>query len=99
MATEVFREDFGMTDKGAVVIVGKESYDDSGERKVYTYEVRHGVHTVAEGITYKRANDLAQAIADQAKPVRGAGATHVMPAAAGGSDQREPLFPQRWASY
>lgn len=63
MATESKRTDFGMTDKGQVVVIEKQSYDDAGENLVSTFEVRHGVRTVGEYATEKRAADVAKAIA------------------------------------
>ena len=63
MATETKRTDFGMTDKGAVVVIEKQSYDDLGQNLISAFEVRHGVRTVGIFPTEKRANDVAKAIA------------------------------------
>ena len=63
MATEVSRTNFGMTNKGAIVVIGKQSYDDSGEKLVTTYEVRHGVRTVDSGLSKTRAEGIAKALA------------------------------------
>lgn len=62
MATESAREEYGMTDKGQVVVIGKDSYDDSGEKLLTSYEVRHGVRTVAEGVSHKKAKAIAEAL-------------------------------------
>ena len=52
-----------MTNKGAIVVIGKQSYDDSGEKLVTTYEVRHGVRTVDSGLSKTRAEGIAKALA------------------------------------
>ena len=63
MATEASRTDFGMTDKGQVVVIEKSSYDDSGRNLVSVFEVRHGVRTVGEYPTAKAAAAVASALA------------------------------------
>ena len=63
MATEASRKEFGMTDKGAVVVIEKQSYDDSGRNLVSVFEVRHGVRTVGEYANAKSAGMVASAIA------------------------------------
>lgn len=62
MATESNRTDFGMTDKGQVVVIEKQSYDASGERLVSGFEVRHGVRTVGEYDSFKKAEAVAKAL-------------------------------------
>ena len=62
MATEAGREDFGMTDKGAVTVIRKTFFDDSGENLLESYEVRHGVRTVVEGVDLKKATAVAKAL-------------------------------------
>lgn len=61
MATEVFRQDFGPTDKGHVTVIGKETLDDNGKASV-TYEVRHGVRTIDSGLSKTKAETLAKAL-------------------------------------
>ena len=63
MATEVERIDYGMTDKGQVVVIVKGHYSDDGEKLIKTYEVRHGVRTVGEYPTRLGAVRVAQALA------------------------------------
>ena len=62
MATEAGREQFGMTDKGQVVVIEKQSYDDSGANLVSVFEVRHGVRTVGEYSTKAKAAAVARAL-------------------------------------
>ena len=63
MALEAGRTDYGMTNKGQVVVIEKQSYDDTGENLISTYEVRHGVRTVKEGLSKTAAETLARALA------------------------------------
>lgn len=63
MATEVERIDYGMTDKGQVVVIVKSHYSDDGERRIKTYEVRHGVRTVGAYPTRAGAERVAKALA------------------------------------
>jgi hypothetical protein len=62
MATEASRQQFGMTDKGQVVVIEKQSYDDSGDHLVSVFEVRHGVRTVGEYPTKSKADNVAKAL-------------------------------------
>ena len=48
MATEVERVEYGMTDKGQVVMTRLEHYHDNGEGKYFSYLVKHGVRTIGE---------------------------------------------------
>ena len=52
-----------MTDKGAVVVIQKQSFNDAGEKLVNAYEVRHGVRTVGEYTSRSRAEEVAKVIA------------------------------------
>lgn len=61
MATEVSRQDFGATDKGHVIVIGKETLDDNGKPST-TYEVRHGVRTLDSGLSKSKAETLAKAL-------------------------------------
>lgn len=61
MATEVFRQSFGATNKGVVTVIGKETLDDNGQASV-TYEVRHGVRTIDSGLSKTKAETLAKAL-------------------------------------
>ena len=61
MATEVKRTQFGMTDKGQVVVIEKGSYDDN-EKPVSVFEVKHGVRTVGEYPTKAKADAVAKAL-------------------------------------
>ena len=63
MATELARKDFGMTDKGQVVVIEKQSYDDLGVNLISTFEVRHGVRTIGAYDTQRAADAVAKAIA------------------------------------
>ena len=62
MASEVSRHEFGMTDKGAVVVIAKEQFTDDGESKFLTFQVRHGVRTVGDYKTFKAASAVAEAL-------------------------------------
>ena len=71
MATEAKRESFGMTDKGQVVVIEKESFDDAGENKTSVFEVKHGVRTIGEYPTQFGANAVAAALVGRVQePVR-----------------------------
>ena len=63
MSTEVERIDFGMTDKGQVVVIVTDHYTDDGETKYLTFVVKHGVRTIGEYPTKRGAVDVAKAIA------------------------------------
>lgn len=58
MTTELERQDFGMTDKGAVTLIKLNNSGDAGENN-FSYMVRHGVRTV--GIYPSRAKGEAVA--------------------------------------
>lgn len=53
MATELKRNQVGMTSKGQVVVIEKQEYDDHGSKLVSFFEVRHGVRTIG---SYDRAS-------------------------------------------
>ncbi len=61
MASEVSRTTYGSTDKGTVVVIGKETLDDNGKASV-TYEVRHGVRTIDSGLTKANAERISKAL-------------------------------------
>ena len=63
MASEVGRTDYGMTGKGAVVLIHKQSFTDDGENEVHTYMVRHGSHTICETGNKATAETVAKALA------------------------------------
>ncbi len=67
MSTELQRTSFGMTDKGQVVVIEKQSYDGSGDL-VSTFEVRHGVRTVGEYASSVQANAVASVLAAPVEP-------------------------------
>ena len=67
MATEATRTDFGMTSKGQVVVIEKQSYDDAGSSLVSNFEVRHGVRTIGAFDSYRKASAVASAIARENK--------------------------------
>lgn len=52
-----------MTDKGQVVVIEKQSYDDHGSKLVSFFEVRHGVRTIGDYDSFKKAEAVAKAIA------------------------------------
>ncbi|HSE43735.1 MAG TPA: hypothetical protein VLA89_00245 [Gemmatimonadales bacterium] len=62
MASEVSRKDYGVSDKGPVVVIGKQELDDNGNPLPTTYEVRHGVRTVVSGVSQSKADTLAKAL-------------------------------------
>lgn len=60
---QLTREDFGMTDKGAVTLIEiGGTPGDNGEPTAFKFQVRHGVRTVGEFDSYERAREVAQAI-------------------------------------
>ena len=74
MATEIEREEFGMTDKGAVVVIRKEkaadvdaTHPDTGAM-VSTFEVRHGVRTVGVYNTRTQARQIARGLVGAPEP-------------------------------
>lgn len=67
MSAEVGRKEFGMTDKGAVVVVEKTHFADHGPA-VSTFEVRHGVRTVLEGVGKAQAEAVANALVNNLPP-------------------------------
>ena len=62
MASEVGRTDYGMTGKGAVVLIHKQSFTDDGENEVHTYMVRQGGHTLCETGDKATAVSVARAL-------------------------------------
>ena len=62
MATEVSRQDFGMTGKGAVTLIVFNNSGDDDEPH-YTYQVRHGVRTVGDYASLMKGEAAARAIA------------------------------------
>lgn len=63
MATETKREEFGMTDKGQVVMITRQSYAADGITLVETYTVKHGVRTIGEYTAKGAAQTIARTIA------------------------------------
>ena len=61
MSTEVSRTEYGMSDKGNVCVITFNNSNDKGNA-VYTYQVRHGVRTVAEFTVKAKAEALARSI-------------------------------------
>lgn len=59
---EVGRKDYGMTDKGAVMLVAFEGTADPGEALPVRYEVRHGVRTVGSFETRAKAEAVAKVL-------------------------------------
>ena len=62
MASELKRNQFGMSSKGQVVVIEKQEYDDHGSKLVSFFEVRHGVRTIGEFDHEKTANAVAEAL-------------------------------------
>lgn len=62
MSVESGRTNYGMTDRGAVQLIERQSFSDDGEKKVYSYEIRHGAHTVLVTPNKKAAATAAEAI-------------------------------------
>ena len=61
MSTEADRKEFGMTDKGMVVVIHKQEFDDLA-RPIDLYEVRHGVRTLVERVSKAQAEAVAHAL-------------------------------------
>ncbi len=61
MATETKRQDFGMTDKGAVVVISLNNSADDGS-PVESFMVRHGVRTVGTYDSEAKAERVAKAL-------------------------------------
>ncbi len=64
MATEVSRTQYGMTEKGQVVILVLNNTGDDGEDNLI-YQVRHGVRTVADFTQKRHAESLAKALVSE----------------------------------
>jgi hypothetical protein len=62
MASEVSRKQFGMTDKGQVVVIHKSGFTDDGRTVVDAFEVRHGVRTIGEYPSSFKAEAVAKAL-------------------------------------
>ena len=64
MTTELKREDFGMTSKGAVVLIQLNNTGDADEHH-YSYQVRHGVRTVGNYSSHDKAKAVAHALMEE----------------------------------
>ena len=62
MSGETERVDYGMTDKGNVFLLKIANNTDDGEGTVYTYQVRHGSHTVGSYPSLAKAEAVAKAL-------------------------------------
>ena len=64
MAAEVSRTQYGMTDKGQVCLIVFNNSGDEGQENL-SYQVRHGVRTVATFTDQKNATALAKALVSE----------------------------------
>ncbi len=64
MTTELKRESFGMTSKGAVVLIQMNNTGDADEHH-YSYQVRHGVRTVGTYPSHAKAKAVADALMEE----------------------------------
>lgn len=64
MASEVSRTQYGMTDKGQVCVIVFNNTGDADEDNL-SYQVRHGVRTVATFTDQKNATALAKALVSE----------------------------------
>lgn len=62
MASEIERVNFGMTEKGQVVMIVKDSLNDDGTSHHQTYTVKHGAHTIGEYKSRKAAETIAKTL-------------------------------------